>query len=135
MTKAIPTVQKYMTTCPHSVGTDQTLSVAQKMMSDLGIRHLPVLQGGKLVGIITDRDLKLIETFRDVDPHKMKVSDAFVPEPYTVKPSSPLDEVCAIMAENKIGSALVVDNDKLVGIFTWVDALRAFSELMSTRLK
>jgi acetoin utilization protein AcuB len=134
MTKPIPSIQKYMTTCPHSIGSDQPLTKAHQMMRQYGIRHLPVLTGGKLVGIISDRDLKFVETFRETDPATMKVEDAFIPEPYTVDPSAPLDEVCSTMAEHKYGSVLVVQNDKLVGIFTWVDALMAFSDQLSTRL-
>lgn len=135
MTKAIPSIQKYMTTNPHSVGTDQTLAKADEMMRTHNIRHLPVLKAGKLIGIITDRDLKFVESFRDVDAHKAKIADFSVSEVFTVGPNAQLDEVCGIMAEKKLGSALVVDNDKLVGIFTWVDALKAMSELLHTRLK
>lgn len=135
MTKSIPSIQKYMTTNPHSVGVEQTLAKAHELMRTHNIRHLPVLDAGKLIGIITDRDLKFVETFRDVDAHKAKLSDFSISEVFTVKPSALLDEVCGIMAEQKLGSAIVVDNDKLVGIFTWVDALKAMSELLHTRLK
>ncbi len=135
MTKSIPSIQKYMTTNPHSVGPDQTLAKAGEMMRTHNIRHLPVLDGGKLIGIITDRDLKFVETFKDVDAHRAKLSDFSVSEVFTVKPSAQLDEVCDIMAERKLGSAIVMDNEKLVGIFTWVDALKAMSELLHTRLK
>jgi acetoin utilization protein AcuB len=54
---------------------------------------------------------------------------------YTVSPSEKLDHVASTMAEHKYGSALVVDNQKLVGIFTTVDAMRSLSELLHTRLK
>jgi CBS domain-containing protein len=67
MTKAIPTVQKYMTTAPHSIGTDQPLARAHEMMRSLDIRHLPVLSGGQLVGMLTDRDLALIESMGGVE--------------------------------------------------------------------
>ena len=76
-----------------------------------------------------------METFKDVDAHRAKLSDFSVSEVFTVKPSAQLDEVCDIMAERKLGSAIVMDNEKLVGIFTWVDALKAMSELLHTRLK
>jgi acetoin utilization protein AcuB len=57
MPKAIPHVERYMTTSPHTVGQDQKLSQAHKIMRAHEIRHLPVLQGGKLVGVLSDRDL------------------------------------------------------------------------------
>ncbi|HEX4926202.1 MAG TPA: CBS domain-containing protein [Bdellovibrionales bacterium] len=133
--KAIPQVQKYMTYVPKTIGSDQTIALAADYMRKLHIRHLPVLKGGKLVGILTDRDINLVSGFKDVDPMTLTVDEAFTPEPYFTKPDAPLDQVAAEMAEKKYGCALVVDNGKLVGIFTEVDALRALSELFQTRLK
>jgi acetoin utilization protein AcuB len=135
MSKTVPTLQKYMTTLPHTIGADQTLEKAEKMMSEYRIRHLPVLEGGRLVGILSDRDVKLVETFRDVDASQTKVDEAYTPDPYIVSPSSSLRDVCNEMAARKYGCALVVDNHKLVGIFTWIDALNALNELMDSRLK
>jgi len=135
MSKSIPTIQKYMTTSPHSIGKDQTVATAEKMMSKYGIRHLPVLEGGKLLGIISDRDVKFLETFKDVDPNKVTLDSMYIDKVFTVEPDALLNEVCDVMAENKYGCTVVTSNDKLVGIFTWVDALRAMSELLETRLK
>lgn len=135
MTKPIPTIQKYMTTVPQSVGDEQTLAHASAMMKELGIRHLPVLRGGKLLGILTDRDINLIESLGGVESAELAVAEAMTEEPYAVPPDTPLDEVAAEMAEKKYGSAVVVQNHKVVGIFTTVDACRALSELLSTRLR
>jgi acetoin utilization protein AcuB len=135
MTKAIPSIQKYMTTSPHSIGGEQTLATATRMMHEHRIRHLPVLSGGKLRGLLTDRDLKLVETFRDVDPTKLTVEEAMTEEPYAVSPETPLDEVVSTMAGSKFGSAVVVQNGRVVGIFTTVDACQALSELLKTRLQ
>ncbi len=125
-----PTVAKYMTRMPHTIGSDQTLARARQVMLEHRIRHLPVLDGGRLVGIVTDRDLNLVESFKDVDPEKVRVSEAYTPEPYVVSSSSYLDEVCETMAIKKYGCALVVDDNKLVGIFAWVDALAALNHLL-----
>jgi acetoin utilization protein AcuB len=133
--KAIPTIQKYMTVLPHTIGFDQTLEKAQNMMREYQIRHLPILKGGKLVGILSDRDIKLILSFADVDPKKITVDEAYTPDPYITQVSTSLDEVASHMAEHKYGCALVTDNNKLVGIFTEVDAMKALSELLNTRLK
>jgi len=133
--KSIPTVQKYMTVMPHTIGAEQSLAKAEKMMAEFRVRHLPMLDGGKLVGILTDRDVRLVESFRDVDPEKVTVDEAYSPEPFLTTPATPLNTVCAEMAAHKYGCALVVDNNKLVGIFTWVDALKAMDHLMETRLK
>lgn len=131
----MPTIQKYMTVLPHSIGDEQTLEKAREMMTDLRVRHLPVLHGGKIVGILTDRDLKLVSGFTGVDFKKAKVSEAFTAEPYITSPGASLDEVAAHMAEKKYGCAIVADNNKLVGIFTEVDALKALSDLLATRLR
>ena len=132
--KSIPQIQKYMTPHPHTIGKGQPLSMAHDIMSTNQIRHLPVLDGGKLVGMISDRDLRLVESFKDVDPTKLKVEEAMTPTSYTVSPEAQLDEVAATMSEHKYGSAVVMQNSKVVGIFTTVDAMRALSELLRTRL-
>ncbi|MBL7545339.1 MAG: CBS domain-containing protein [Bdellovibrionaceae bacterium] len=133
--KTIPHIEKFMTTSPQTVGVEQTLSKAAGIMSDLRIRHLPVLSGGQLVGVISDRDIKMVSSLKDVDPDKTRIEEALTSEIYKVSPKTPLNEVCDYMADHKIGSALVVDNNRLVGIFTWVDALNALNELLETRLK
>ncbi|MDB4997179.1 MAG: domain protein AcuB [Myxococcaceae bacterium] len=134
MTKPVPAVQKYMTTSPHSIGVEQTLAHAHAVMKKFDIRHLPVLTGGKLVGIVSDRDLQFVETLRDVDPATMQVEQAMSTEVYSVSPDAPLDEVVGEMGLKKYGSAVVMDHDKVVGMFTTTDVCRAFAELLHTRL-
>jgi len=134
MSKPIPQIAKYMTTTPHTVGVDQPLTVAHRLMREHRFRHLPVLQGGRLVGLVSERDLALIETLKDVDPAAVTVEDAMTPAPYTVAPTAPLDEVVATMAEHRYGSAVVVDHGHVVGVFTTVDALAAFADLLHSRL-
>lgn len=134
MSKPIPTVQKYMTTAPHSIGEDQPLTRAHAVMREFKVRHLPVLTGGHLVGMITERDLALIETLQDVDPAGITVADAMSTEVYSVTPESPLDEVASEMASKKYGSAVVIQNHKVVGILTTVDVCRTLAELLRGRL-
>lgn len=134
MSKPIPTIQKYMTTSPHTIGEDQPMVLAHRMMREHRVRHLPVLRGAKVVGIVSDRDLNMVETLSDVDPRKVLVGEAMSQDPYLVSPDAPLDEVVATMADKKYGSVVVTQHDKVVGIFTTVDACRAFSDLLHTRL-
>jgi acetoin utilization protein AcuB len=134
MSKPIPTVQKYMTTSPHTIGREQSLSFAQGVMKEFHIRHLPVLDGGKLLGILSERDITLVESLEGVDPTKVTVEDAMTQEPYSVSPDALLDEVVGDMATHKYGSAVVMQNNKVVGIFTTVDALRSFADLLHGRL-
>jgi acetoin utilization protein AcuB len=134
MTKAIPAVQKYMSYAPHTIGQEQTLAAAHKAMREHRIRHLPVLEGGRLVGLISERDLALVESFKDVDPEKVVVEEAMSQQVYQVSPDAPLDEVASAMAEHKYGSAVVMSNNKVVGMFTAIDAMSALAELLHTRL-
>jgi acetoin utilization protein AcuB len=134
MTKAIPTIKRYMSTSPHSIGLAQNLEHAHKLMHEHRIRHLPVLDGGTLLGVISDRDLHLIETLRDVDPKKVTVEEAMTPSVYSVSPDAPLDEVAKEMAEHKYGCAIVIDHGKVVGVFTTTDGMRALVDLLETRL-
>jgi acetoin utilization protein AcuB len=129
----IPSVQQYMSAVPVTIGIDQTMSTAHQLMREHRIRHLPVLAGGRLAGVVSDRDLHLVETLRDVDPDKVAVEDALSPDPYTVAPETPLDEVVQTMADRKLGSALVVRGTRVVGIFTTVDALHALAALLQRR--
>lgn len=134
MSKPIPSVRKYMSTAPVTIGREQTMSEAHGMMREHRIRHLPVLHGGRIVGIVSDGDLHLVETAQDVDPEKVLVEEAMTPEPYCVGPDALLDEVVGEMARKKYGCAVVLQNHHVAGIFTTVDACRAFADLLHTRL-
>ena len=134
MTKAIPLIEKFMTTTPHSIGAEQSIGKAHQMMKEFNIRHLPVLGDTQLTGIISDRDIKLALSINGVDPEKTKVGEIANTELFLVRPESKLDDVVRTMSEKKIGSVLVVDHHRLVGIFTTTDALKAFADLMEKRL-
>ena len=118
-------IRAFMTPNPHSIGRDQPLAVAQDRMRALGVRHLPVLDAGKLVGILSQRDALFIETLRDVDPAKVSVEEAMTCDVYLVSPETRLAEVAATMADHKYGCAVVMNGPQLAGIFTTIDALRA----------
>ena len=123
-----------MTAHPHSIGRDQPLVRAHALMREHRIRHLPVLDGGQLVGVLSDRDLHLIESLKDVDPQLLLVDEAMSTEVFAVSPDAALDEVAISMAEHKYGCAVVLKGHQVVGIFTTVDVCRALSELLRTRL-
>jgi acetoin utilization protein AcuB len=130
MKKRTSTIESYMTSSPQSIGYDQTLRQAHDLMREHQIRHLPVLQGGKLVGILSQRDLALIESLGDVEPDEVMVEEAMTREVFSVAPDAPLEDVALEMADRKLGSAVVVRGNEVVGVFTTVDALRALSELL-----
>ncbi|HLK36612.1 MAG TPA: CBS domain-containing protein [Polyangiaceae bacterium] len=121
-------IRRFMTPTPHSIGRDQPLSLAQERMRTLGIRHLPVLDGGKLVGVLSQRDAWFVETLPDVDPTRVPVEDAMSTDVYVVPPDALVEEVAAEMADRKYGCAVIAEGSQIVGIFTTVDALRALVE-------
>ncbi len=122
------TIADYMTKSPHSIGKDQPLAQAHHVMRDHNIRHLPVLHGGHLVGILSDRDLAFVENLKDVDASKVLVEEAMTATPYCVKKTALLGQVAREMADHRYGSAVVMENDHVVGVFTTVDALRALAD-------
>lgn len=134
MSKPIPPIRKYMSMNPHTLGIDQTLAHAHEVMRTHRVRHLPILDGGSLVGLLSIRDLQLIEGLRDVNPEEVSVEEAMSSEVYAVSPDTPLDEVVESMAENKYGCAVVMQNHHVVGVFTTVDACSALAELLHGRL-
>lgn len=133
--KSIPQIQKYMTTTPYAVNAESSLEEASKIMKKHGIRHLPVvIVDGKKYGILSDRDVNYAMSLTGFDARHAKVKDICEDAPYITKPSSLLSEVSAELAERKVGSALIMDNGHLVGIFTTTDACRALNDLCQTRL-
>ncbi len=132
--KAMPQIQKFMTAMPHTIGKKIPIKTALSMMREYRIRHLPVQEGGELVGIITDRDVKLASSFKGAAD--LTVEEVMSPDPYTVQPSATLDHVVSEMAEHKYGCAIVVQgNGKTVGIFTAVDAMRVLGETLTAFYK
>lgn len=125
------TIAEVMTLAPYTVGRDQPLSVARSMFHSHRIRHLPVLDGGQLIGVVSERDIALVEALRDVDVATLVVEDAMSPQLFFVAPDALLSEVAAHMAEHALGSAVVQEDGKVVGVFTTVDALRVLSLAMA----
>ena len=127
-------IKSVMHPFPHSVGRDQTADIALRMMQEHNIRHLPVQDAGVLVGILSDRDINFALRMDRCDPAHLAVRDMQTAEPFVVEPETPVAKVAARMAHDHLGCALVVENQKLVGIFTTVDACRLLSEVLSGNL-
>ncbi len=121
-------IAEYMTALPHTVGSEQTITFAQTLMRKYEIRHLPVLHGGELHGIVSDRDLGMIAGLNEVDPDSTTVEEAMTQEAYTVSKDTPLFDVLQEMLEHKYGSAVIVEGVKIIGIFTTHDSLQLLVE-------
>jgi acetoin utilization protein AcuB len=125
------TIDVFMTRAVHTIGTRSVLAEAHRVMNDQGIRHLPVLEGGRLVGMVSQRDLHLIETLKDVDPREVTVEEAMSRDCYVVAPGMPLGPVAEEMGRHKYGSAVIARGAQVLGIFTTTDALRALGAVLS----
>lgn len=126
----IPSVGELMTPSPQTIGEDIPIFTAKEYMRQEKIRHLPVLSAGRLVGIVSDRDIKAAESFRG--PGELTVGEVMTQGPYVVAEDEPLDRVLLTMADKKYGCVLVhrTGSEKLVGIFTDTDALRFCGSLL-----
>jgi acetoin utilization protein AcuB len=116
---------------PVTVSPEDTLIVAQTKMHDGGFRQLPVIMNDKVVGIITDRDIRQHGRQMRIT----KVNAAMSEKVMTVTPATPIDEAARILLDHKIGGLPVVDRDRLVGIITITDILRAFVDLTASSAK
>jgi acetoin utilization protein AcuB len=116
-----------MTLMPHTIDHDKTVGDAKALMIKHSCHHLPVLNGGALIGIISETDLKRVE--RLDNNLKFKIEHVMTEEPHVVKPSEDVFQVAMLMYQKKIGSVIVSSGDDHPwGIFTSTDAIGYFSK-------
>ena len=138
-TKKRMTVEQRMTRDVQTLSEDQSLRDAIAVMQRHRIRHLPVVTGDRIVGLVTDRDVKRAtpSLLSGVDQQQFdhvlsatRVSQVMTRSPFTVTPSTTLKDAAKVVIDRKFGALPVVENDKLVGIITATDLLRAFYEML-----
>lgn len=120
-----------MTPFPYSIGLGDPLSQAREMMKQHGIRHLPVMDGTRPAGVISDRDLRHAERAQARTDEPL-VRDFCALEPYVVELAEPLDAVLLQMARSHVDAVLVVKDGRLAGIFTISDACRSYGKLLQS---
>jgi acetoin utilization protein AcuB len=123
------TIDAFMTASPHTIGAAQPLSVAREMMSQYSLGHLPCVEFGRLVGMLSERELDLVESVPEIDIETTPVSRAMTRQTFNVAPTDSLHDVAAAMTDRNVGSAVVSRLGDVVGVFTPVDALRALAAL------
>ncbi len=125
-------VGEVMSPQAHTIRADEKLDTAKDMLKRFGVRHLPVLDGGRLVGVLSNRDIALATSLVGGNSNRTSVEDACTQEVYVTHPDSNLATVAQEMAEKKYGCTVVTDpNDTVVGIFTTTDACRALAQVLS----
>ncbi len=131
-----------MTKNPITVDSETLVLDAQRIMKENNIRRLPIMDKGKLVGIITQHDLleAAPSPATSLSIHelnyllsKMKVKEIMKKNPLTLTPDTPFEEALRIGQEKKIGSFPVVDNGKLVGIATESDIIRFVTRILGIK--
>ena len=116
-----PRLAAVMTPFPYFVSADAPIAEARALMDGHGVHHLPVMEAGRITGVLTARAVDRA----DADA---PVRSACTLEPYVVDLHTMLAEVVSEMAERHLDSAIVTRDGRLAGVFTWVDACRAFGE-------
>ncbi|MGH7819606.1 MAG: CBS domain-containing protein [Candidatus Binatia bacterium] len=119
-------VARHMTRDPVTVGQFETLAAAREKMEAGGFRRLPVVDDGRLIGMVTDRDLREHHGYLK----ETKVTGAMREDVVTVSPSATLESATQRMIERRVGGLPVVEEGKLVGIITVTDVLKAFLDVM-----
>jgi len=123
-----------------TITPDQSLRMARERMRKHGIRRLPVVKDGQLVGMVTDRDVRQAwaSPATSLSTHELlylldrvTVQEVMTPKVLTVTPDTPLVEAARLLHDHKIGGLPVVDGRAVVGIITEMDLLEAFIEFLT----
>ena len=133
--QSIPKIDTVMTPTPKVLNFDETLLEAENVMKSYDIRHLPIIEGHRLVGVVSDRDLRTAREIEKSAEYVLSVGEICTKDTYIVSSDTAIDEVVNSMAAEGIGSAIVVDKGEVVGIFTAVDACRCYGELLQKQYK
>jgi acetoin utilization protein AcuB len=131
-----------MTPNPITVTTQATLGEVWDLMREADIRHVPVVRGGILIGMLSDRDLASLDVGRVLTTEGADalrralgapVVAAMSSDVISVEPETDLGDVIDLMIENKVGAIPVVlpDTRQVVGIASYIDVLRGVQELVS----
>ena len=119
-------VRDRMTAPVQTVRPDDEVAMVREVLRRRRIRQLPVVAAGRLIGIVTDRDVRGI-----TDPRTL-VESVMTPSPTTTTPGTPVEVAAAVMRARKVGALPVVDGDTLVGIVSESDLLGALVDLCAT---
>ena len=127
--RKVPLIGDVMTPSPVVVEIDASVADARDRMIDNEVRHLPVVEEGRLVAVVSDRDIAALENDAEADrlSKRLRVRDACSLDLYAVAPDAALDVVLLEMADRHVGSVVVVDGEAAVGVFTATDACREFA--------
>lgn len=121
-------VKERMSPTPITIHPNASLAEARACLDQHRIRHLPALEEGRLVGIITDRDIRSAASASSLE--QVKVADAMTRNVFTVSPETQVQVAAKLMLTHRIGGLPVVKKGELLGIITETDLLNALVEIM-----
>ncbi len=132
--KKMPLVGAVMTPFPYFVDADDTVEKVESLMAEHAIRHVPVQQDGRVVGIVSQRDLhrRVDRSLPKADKARVRARHVMISDPYVVAFDTALNEVAAEMANRHIGSAIVLHHGKLAGILSVVDVCYILAEILNS---
>ena len=132
-------VREWMTPNPFTLTEGDRVKTAVQHLLSAGIRHVPILRDGALVGIVTDRDLRraLPSVEAGASPERYQafmerttLGELMTADPVTCTPDTDVADAVEIFVERKFGAIPIVDGDELVAILTQIDVMRAFLEVL-----
>jgi acetoin utilization protein AcuB len=135
-------VRNNMTTHPFTVSPDTSIPEALDIMEKNGVKRLPVLRDGRLVGVVSKGDIAHVSPSKATALsvaelkyllEKTKISQVMARDPVTISPDALLEEAAVAMRDHAVGFLPVIKDDKLVGIITETNILDAFTELLGFR--
>ena len=123
------TVRESMTSNPCSIDTDKSVAYAAKMMRDEDVGFAPIVEGDRLVGVLTDRDIAVRVVAEGRDPEQTKVTEVASRDVVTLDPQQDLDEALRLMARHQVRRLPVVEEDgRLVGVVAQADVAKQADE-------
>ena len=133
----MPTVAALMQPFPFFAEPNTSVESILELMKCHNIRHIPIKQRDRVVGIVSERDLRWMGSPALVLPvtDEIPVHHVMTPNPYMVEIDTPLTDVIFEITKRKIGAAIVLSSGKLAGIITVIDICRALGELLESEFR
>jgi CBS domain-containing protein len=128
-------IRDVMTSNPCTIDAEKSVAYAAKMLRDEDVGLAPIVEGGKLIGMLTDRDIAIRVVAEEKDPGQVKVRDVASKQVVTIDPQQDLDEALRIMAKHQVRRLPVVEEDgQLVGVVAQADIAREGDERKTGKL-
>jgi CBS domain-containing protein len=128
-------IRDVMTSNPCTIDADKSVAYAAKMMRDEDVGLAPIVEGDKLIGMLTDRDIAIRVVADGKDPDQVKVREVAAIQVVTIDPQLDLDEALRIMAKHQVRRLPVVEEDgKLVGVVAQADVAREGDDTQTGKL-